>query len=210
MNSKISINCHSSIKISDEKIIYFDPYDINEKISDADYIFITHDHYDHLDIKSIKNVINENTTVIIPTTVAKENLQPVVLDEQIIGVCPNEQYCINGINVHTIPSYNIDKDFHKKIYNWVGYIIEYNNEKIYVAGDTDANDEVKKVKCDIALVPIGGTYTMTLEEAANLINLIKPKHVIPTHYGKIVGEKEDGEKFKELINPEINCHLLIK
>ena len=189
MNSKISINCHSSIKISDEKIIYFDPYDINEKISDADYIFITHDHYDHLDIKSIKNVINENTTVIIPTTVAKENLQPVVLDEQIIGVCPNEQYCINGINVHTIPSYNIDKDFHKKIYNWVGYIIEYNNEKIYVAGDT---------------------YTMTLEEAANLINLIKPKHVIPTHYGKIVGEKEDGEKFKELINPEINCHLLIK
>lgn len=210
MISKISINCHSSIKIKDKKIIYFDPYDIKEKTSDADYIFITHDHYDHLDLKSIKNIINDKTLVIMPTSIPKENLEPTVKDTQLITVCPNEDYCIDGINVHTVPSYNIIKDFHKKIYNWVGYIIELNNEKIYVAGDTDINEDIKKVKCDIALIPIGGTYTMTYEEAAELINTIKPKHVIPTHYAKIVGEIEDGEKFKELINSDIECHLLIK
>lgn len=210
MISKISINCHSSIKIKDEKTFYFDPYNIKEKTSDADYIFITHDHYDHLDITSIKNIANENTLVIMPTSIPKENLEPVINDRQLITVCPNEDYYIDGINVHTVPSYNVNKDFHKKIYNWVGYIIELNNEKIYIAGDTDVNEDIKKVKCDIALVPIGGTYTMTLNEAAELINTIKPKKVIPTHYGKIVGEIEDGEKFKKLIDSNIECHLLIK
>lgn len=210
MKTNITINCHSSIKINGDKKIYFDPYEIKNKTSDADYIFITHDHYDHLDIESIKNVINENSIVIIPTSVPTKQLAPAVREDQIISVCPNEQYCIDGINVLTVPSYNTNKDFHKKMYNWVGYIIEVNEEKIYVAGDTDINDDIKKVKCDIALVPIGGTYTMTYQEAAELINIIRPKIVIPTHYGKIVGEKEDANLFKELLNKDIECHLLIK
>lgn len=210
MKNEISINCHSSIKITGEHIIYFDPYKIDTKVSDADYIFITHDHFDHLDIQSLKNVMNEDTVVMIPASVPLITLEPVVREDQVIALYPNEQYYIDDMSVLTIPSYNVNKDFHKKIYNWLGYVIELNQEKIYVAGDTDINEDVKKVECDVALVPIGGTYTMTYQEAAELVNTIKPKHVIPTHYGTIVGELNDGEEFKKLLSPEIECHLLIK
>lgn len=210
MNTKISINCHSSIKIIDKKIIYFDPYQIEEESHDADMIFITHDHYDHLDFQSISKIKKDDTVIILPNTCARKLIADKKDMTQYIGVNPNEQYFIKEINVTTIPSYNTNKEFHKKTENWVGYIIELNNEKIYVSGDTDINEDIKKVKCDIALIPIGGTYTMNKEEAAELINIIKPKVVIPTHYAKIVGELKDGEDFKSLINKETECHLLIK
>lgn len=210
MKNQISINCHSSIKISGDKIIYIDPYNIRIKSSDADIVFLTHDHYDHLEIESIKNVINEYTTVVTPTSVQAKSLEPAVRKDQIIGVCPSEQYFIDGVSVFTVPSYNVNKDFHKKMYNWLGYIIELNGEKIYIAGDTDVIEEMKNIKCDVAMVPIGGTYTMNYTEAAKLINYLKPKHVIPTHYGIIVGNLKDGEAFKELIDKDIECHLLIK
>lgn len=207
MKNKISINCHSSIKITGENIIYFDPYNIEKKVNDADYVFLTHDH---LDIQSLKNVMKEETLVITPTSIPLTALEPVVRKDQVIGVCPNEQYFIGKMNVYTVPSYNINKDFHKKSYNWVGYIIEINSEKIYIAGDTDLNEDIKKVKCDVAIIPIGGTYTMNYSEAAELINIIKPKHVIPSHYGTIVGDLKDAEAFKKLLSNDIECHLLIQ
>jgi len=105
---------------------------------------------------------------------------------------------------------NINKQFHPKANNWVGYIITLENERIYVAGDTDITEDNKKVKCDIALVPIGGTYTMTSKEAAELVNTIKPKTVIPTHYITIVGTKEDEKIFQSLLNKEIECLIKIE
>ena len=71
-------------------------------------------------------------------------------------------------------------------------------------------DELKDIKCDIALIPIGGTYTMDYLEASKFINYIKPKVVIPTHYKTIVGTLEDAIKFKELLDNNIECILLIK
>ena len=195
----ISINTQSSIKITGNKIIYFDPYQIKEELHDADYIFITHDHYDHYDIDSINKIKNDNTKFIIPE----------VIDIDGLKVLPNKEYKIDNIYFKTIPSYNIDKSFHPKAKNYVGYIINIENVTYYIAGDTDITEENKKVKCDIALVPIGGTYTMDYKEAANLINEIKPTLAIPTHYGSIVGSKEDGEKFRELLNEKIKCDLLI-
>lgn len=209
MKEKITINCHSSIKINDDKIIYFDPYKIEENTNDADYIFITHDHYDHYDIESIKKIMNNNTKIIFPDSMATKVLG-VLPSNQLTGVIPNETYKIDNLDVETIPSYNLNKDFHPRKNNWVGYIITLNNERIYIAGDTDATEETKKVKCDIALVPIGGTYTMTPEEASTLINIIKPKTVIPTHYACIVGKIEDGKNFKKQLNNDIECLLKIK
>ena len=110
--------------------------------------------------------------------------------------------------IETIPAYNKNKNFHPKSKNWVGYIIEMENTRYYIAGDTDYTKEASKVKCDVAFLPIGGTYTMDYIEAAALANKIKPKFVVPTHYGTIVGNPEDGILFKDLINDKIQCVIL--
>lgn len=201
----IEINCHSSIKISKEKIIYIDPFKIQKEIHDADIIFITHEHYDHYSTEDIEKIEKQDTIIVAPKTVkALSKMKNVIMVE------PNNTYEVNGIKIETVPSYNINKQFHPKKSEWVGYIIQIDNTRYYIAGDTDITPEIKQVKCDVALVPVGGTYTMTYEEAAELVNIIKPKIAIPTHYGSIVGMKEDGDKFKELVNPETECMILIK
>ena len=201
----IEINCHSSIKIMKGIIIYFDPFRINEEKHDADLILITHDHYDHYSPEDIKKVIKEDTIIVAPKTIKELNNK-----ENIIFVEPNKTYNIKGYKMDTIPAYNINKHFHPKENNWVGYIIEIEGIKYYIAGDTDIIPENQQIKCDVALIPIGGTYTMDYKEASELINIIKPKIAIPTHYGSIVGDITDGEKFKKLIDNTIDVQILIK
>ena len=201
----IEINCHSSIKITKGIIIYIDPFRINEEKHDADLILITHDHYDHYSPEDINKVIKEDTIIIAPKTVKELNNK-----ENIIFVEPNKTYNIKGYKIVTIPAYNINKHFHPKENNWVGYIIEIEGIKYYIAGDTDIIPENQQIKCDVALIPIGGTYTMDYKEASELINIIKPKIAIPTHYGSIVGDITDGEKFKKLIDNTIDVQILIK
>ena len=208
MIDKITVNCQSSIKIESDKIIYFDPYKIENIKKDADLIFITHEHYDHYDINSIRNIMKPSTKIIIPDSMASLVLSTFSPDK-VIGVKPNEDYNIEDILFTTIPSYNLNKQYHPKENNWVGYILNIDGELIYVAGDTDVTSLNRQVICDIALVPIGGTYTMNIEEAALLINEIRPKAVIPTHYGCIVGKVEDGEEFKKLIDKGIRVYLKI-
>lgn len=108
-----------------------------------------------------------------------------------------------------MPAYNTNKSFHPKEKNWVGYLLDYNGITYYIAGDTDITEENRQVKCDIAFVPIGGTYTMNYKEASELINEIKPKIAVPTHYASIVGKKEDGIKFAKLLDSEIECKIYI-
>ena len=203
------LNAQSSIKITSDKIIYFDPYLIKEESHDADFILITHDHYDHFDIDSIKKISNDNTIVILPDSIAIKHLFQLNKDN-VRGVNPNEEYTIEGLHFKTIPSYNTNKDFHKKEYKWVGYIVEIEEKIIYVAGDTDITEENKTVSCDVAFVPIGGTYTMDYKEAAELINIINPQKVIPIHYKTIVGTEEDAIKFKELLNENIECQIIME
>lgn len=202
----ISINTQSSIKINN---IYFDPFKIKEEYHDAEIIFITHSHYDHFDPSSINNIKNDNTIIVIPND--NEILNNINFDqEHILIVEPNKDYEINNIKFSTIPSYNTNKSFHLKEYNWVGYIINIDNKKIYIMGDTDDIEEAHSVKCDYLFIPIGGTYTMTYEEAANLTNIINPKEVFPIHYGSIVGTIEDGDNFSKLVNSNIKVNILLK
>ncbi len=202
----ISINTQSSIKINN---IYFDPYKIENNDNDAEIIFITHSHYDHFDMDSINKVRNDNTIIVVPNDKS-------ILDEldfakdKILIVEPNKNYEINNITFDTIPSYNLNKSFHKKEYNWVGYLLNYNNETYYIMGDTDVTEERKRIKCDKLFIPIGGTYTMDYKEATELTNLINPKEVYPIHYGSIVGDISLGEDFSKLINENIKVNILLK
>lgn len=205
---KIEINCHSSIKISFEgKKIYIDPYQINRKKKDADFLFITHDHYDHLSENDILKVIHENTIIIIPESCLPK-LEAMNLSNTVVTVKPNNRYEVSDIKFQTIAAYNINKLYHPKDSGFVGYLLELGKYKYFVTGDTDVNLENKQVKCDYLLIPVGGEYTMDYREAAMLANLIKPTHAIPTHYKTIVGSDDDALQFKELLDSSIQCEIL--
>ena len=191
----IEINTQSSIKLVFDKTIYFDPYKIEENKHDADIIFITHNHYDHMDNESIEKIKNNNTIIVAPKSM-EEFIKKIEFKEYIF-LNPNEEINIDCINVRTVPAYNINKTFHPKDNNWLGYIVTYDDVSYYVAGDTDKTNETEKIKCDIALIPIGGHFTMDVNEATELIRIINPKIVIPTHYGSIIGDVGDGKKLKE-------------
>jgi L-ascorbate metabolism protein UlaG (beta-lactamase superfamily) len=89
-------------------------------------------------------------------------------------------------------------------------ILRLDGKRIYIAGDTDETKEAKAVKCDIALVPIGGTYTMDAKKAAGLVNAIRPAIAIPTHYGSIVGKPGDGEVFAQHVKAPTAVELKLK
>ena len=206
-----NIEClgHSTVKIKDEnKVIYIDPYNIKKEYKDADFIFVTHNHYDHFSIEDIKKVRKENTIIVITEDVYNDALELGFEDKNIVKVRPNREYQIEDIRFNTIPAYNINKKFHSRSNNWVGYILNLNNIKYYIAGDTDITEENKNVKCDVAFLPVGGTYTMNYKEAATLANILNPMLAIPIHYGIIVGTKEDAIHFKKLINKKIECEIM--
>lgn len=198
MNERLQVLCHSSIKIIGDKIIYFDPFNIKKNFNDADYIFCTHSHYDHFSPEDINKVKNTNTKLIVTKDII-ESATKLISKNNIISVRPNEEYKIDNLVIKTVPAYNKVKKFHPKENNWVGYIVEINGQKYYIAGDTDNIEELHNIKCDVAFLPVGGTYTMDYKEASELANVINAKLVIPTHYGEIVGDKDDGIKFANLV-----------
>lgn len=202
-NIDINVNYHSSIRIGN---IYVDPLKIKKNAS-AKYIFITHAHYDHFSLDDIKKVVSDET-IFVCTRDVKEKLEKIYLNK-IILVEPNKSYCLEDISFMTFPSYNINKNFHLKSNDWVGYVIELNGIKYSILGDTDLTEEAKSIKCDILFVPIGGTYTMNAKEAAYLTTLVKPKLVIPVHYNGIVGSKKDEIEFLKWLDNQIEYKIYL-
>ncbi len=88
----------------------------------------------------------------------------------------------------------------------MGYIIEIKGNSYYIEGDTDITEENKKIKCDVAFVPVGGTYTMYFKEAAQLINEVQPEIAVPIHYGSVVGTEQDARNFIKLLHPNIKWY----
>lgn len=210
MLENIEVLTHSSIKISKNKVIYIDPFNIEKVYNDADLIFITHDHYDHYSEEDIDKVKKDNTVFIVPEGLLTKLIKKGIKQDYIIAMKTNQTRRILGIRFETVPAYNVNKTFHTKEKGWVGYIIELGGIRYYFAGDTDINEENKKVKCDVAFIPVGGTYTMDYKEAAQLINEIKPKIAVPIHYGSIVGTKQDAISFIKLLHSSIKGVILMK
>ena len=208
ITDNVKVFGQNSIRINSSKIIYIDPLYIDQNYNDADFIFITHDHYDHFSPNDISKIIKKDTIIVMPEKMKMSVSQLNIDINNIKYVIPNQIYHFETISFETVPSYNENKAFHPKSNNWVGYIFNL-DKKYYVAGDTDNVPEIRHIDCDVAFVPIGGTYTMTYREAAELINTMRPKLVVPVHYGTIVGEKADGEKFKSLIDSSIECQIMI-
>lgn len=203
--SNIHINVQSSIKIEGLKTVYFDPVNIDSKPIDADLIFITHDHPDHFELDSIKNIQNENTVLIAPLSMKAKILNKASISEdKCVFLSPGDEIEIGDIKINAIAAYNNIKPFHLKQNKWLGYVVTMNNISYYVAGDTDENQDNKSVKCDVAIVPAGGKFTMNAKQAAKFILDINPKAAIPSHYGKFIGKATDGLDFKQMIEKENN------
>ncbi len=205
----INVNIQNSICIRGSKVLYFDPLEVEGK-HDADYIFITHSHFDHFSLLAILELKNEHTVFVTPKDIVEELLSIGISEEYIIIVKPNMTFALKNLEFKTIPAYNLHKKNHPKDAGWVSYIVTLDQVVYYIAGDTDVTKEAKEVQCDVAFIPVGGTYTMDCLEAATLCNIIKPKLAIPTHYGYVVGSKKDAEIFKKRLDKDIACKIFIE
>lgn len=197
---------HAAFKISAEKKVYIDPFNINDK-DQADIILITHAHFDHCSIKDIEKLTKPGTEIFtIPDCQSKLNH---IDNIKVNLVQPNKVYNSGSVKIETVPAYNTHKNFHPRANDWVGYIITVNNKRVYHAGDTDFIPEMKSLKnIDIALLPIGGTYTMDIDEAADAANSFKPKVLIPMHYNVVQGTEANPEKLRSKLDSSINLVVI--
>jgi len=203
---KISWLGHDGFKIKNGKVVYIDPYEIKggEK---ADILLISHDHDDHCSPEDVERIVSEKTTV-VTTAESKRQLSKTKAKEIRVAK-PGEKIVIDGVSIETVPAYNVNKfrspgqPFHPKQNEMLGFITTMNGVRIYHAGDTDLIPEMERFNVDIACIPVSGTYVMTAEEAAESTKRIKPKIAIPMHYGSIVGDAGDAEKFKRLASCEV-------
>lgn len=185
---------HASFKLSGEKIIYIDPFQIAES-EKADIILITHPHYDHCSIEDIKKIAKRDTAIIAPIDCQSKIAAGKLHYAEFKNIAPGDEISVYGHHIIAVPAYNLNKHFHNKSDEWVGYVISCGGKSFYHAGDTDFIQEMASIRTDVAMLPVGGTYTMNAREAAQAALIMKPKIAIPMHYGSIVGKPEDAEVF---------------
>ncbi|TFG46350.1 MAG: MBL fold metallo-hydrolase [Candidatus Brocadiia bacterium] len=181
---------HASFKISSgDTVIYIDPWKLKASHKDATVVLVSHSHYDHYSDADIAKVSDAGTSLIAPADVVQKAGKGQVLR-------PGEKITIKDVTITSVPAYNPAKQFHPKSNEWLGFIIEIAGKRIYYAGDTDMTDEMAALKnIDLALLPVGGTYTMNPDQAAQATEQFKPAQAVPYHWGDIVGGKADAEDF---------------
>ena len=199
---------HAGFLIKNNKTIYIDPYNVKGELGPADIILITHSHYDHCSFPDMSKIVKEGTRIFASAD-SQSKITKFSVPIKIELVEPGQELDLGDIKIYTFPSYNIDKHFHPKDESWIGYVIKINDVIIYHAGDTDLIPEMQKLtgykqpgKKFVALLPVGGRFTMNAEEAAEAARLIKPSLAIPMHWGEIIGGEDDAKEFAELCKEE--------
>ena len=188
---------HDAFKIAASKLIYLDPFELAGELEPADVIFITHEHHDHCSPEDVAKIQREDTVV-----VAAENCRG-MLEGDVRYVKAGDTVAIGELSIEVIPAYNVGKKFHPREAGGVGYVLTVDGTTIYHAGDSDPIPEMEGLEVDIAMLPVSGVYVATADEAVEAANKIRPKLVIPMHYGSIVGSRADAERFKELWSGEV-------
>ena len=207
----VRVFTQSAIRLegADGTVVYLDPFALAdaEAAHDADYVLITHAHYDHLSPEDYARVAGEKTVVVAPASMAGEvaGLEAAAVHLMAAG----EKLELPGLCVEAVPAYNVEPErlgMHPRENGWLGYVVTLDSEptRYYVSGDTDQNTDNETVSCNVALVPIGGTYTCDPHQAAAFVNALRPAAVVPTHYGSIVGTYDNFDAFAAEVDPAIS------
>ncbi len=209
LNLNFTRIAHDAFRIGGSKLIYTDPFKISKR-DEADIVLVSHNHFDHLSLEDLEKVCAPGTTIVASPGCEAGIRSLKVKEKRFLD--PDAKYTVGKVVVETVPAYNVNKfrepgkPFHPKELKGVGFVLEMDGTRVYFAGDTDFIPEMKSIHCDIALLPVSGTYVMTAEEAAEAARALNPKIAVPMHYGAIVGSDEDAQKFKALVT---HCEVQI-
>ncbi|HQG03021.1 MAG TPA: MBL fold metallo-hydrolase [Thermoleophilia bacterium] len=190
---------HDTFRIDGSSVVYVDPWKLPPRQPQADVILVTHDHYDHFSLPDIDKVAGPGTIVVGPSCVTDQ-----LPGRAVSPIRPGQTITAATATVTAVAAYNVDKfkspgvPFHPRSAGYVGYIIDMDGMRIYHAGDTDPIPEMDDIDVDVALLPVGGTFTCTAQEAASVCARLKAKVAVPMHFGDIVGSERDARRFQEL------------
>ncbi|MCL5068776.1 MAG: MBL fold metallo-hydrolase [Thaumarchaeota archaeon] len=210
---KITWLGHDGFKIEDGgETLVIDPFKLTHDAR-ADYVLISHEHYDHCSADDLKRVLKP-ASIVVGIPACKDEVSK-AKPKEIKMVKPGDRIHLGNFEVTAVPAYNVNKFaqpgrvFHPKADGKVGYVVKTKDGvTIYHTGDSDLIPEMDGLSPEIALLPVSGTYVMTAEEAIQSVDKIKPKIAIPMHYGTIVGSEKDAEKFKKGAKCEV--HVLTR
>ncbi|MFP4354683.1 MAG: MBL fold metallo-hydrolase [Phycisphaerae bacterium] len=183
---------HASFRIaSDQGVLYIDPWKLEDHRHDADVIFVSHSHYDHCSPEDIARVSQDGdqTAIVAPA----ETISKLAAAN---AATPGDSLYLKDIQVEAVAAYNVSKAFHPQQNNWIGAVFTVADRRIYYAGDTDLIPEMNDLQdIDVALLPVGGTYTLDADQAAKAAKTIDCRIAIPYHWGDIVGDIADAQRF---------------
>jgi L-ascorbate metabolism protein UlaG (beta-lactamase superfamily) len=198
MSVEITWIGHASFRIAGRScVLYIDPWKLESAPHDADVVVVSHAHYDHCSPQDVQKVSKPDTAIVAPgDTIAKLGAAN--------GVTPGEVVTIKDVTVEAVAAYNIGKAFHPRGNRWIGVVITIDGKRIYYAGDTDLIPEMSDLKdVDLALLPVGGTYTLNAKEAARACSAIGCAMALPYHWGDIVGSEADARTFASSASCEV-------
>ena len=188
---------HASFRLDGPTTVYFDPYELRGRQPQAGVVLVTHEHYDHCSPADIDKVSGPGTVIVANPGAAAR------LQGDVRALRPGERTTVGEVEIEAVPAYNLIERFHPRRAGHVGFIVAIGGERLYFAGDTDRIPEMGSIRCDVALVPVGGTYTMDAEEAARAASDIGPRIAVPMHFGSGIGTPADGERFRCLYDGEV-------
>ena len=201
---------HSSFRWQGSKTVYFDPWKLSKNADKSDIICVSHEHYDHLSKPDIAAVSTPDTVIFTSEEGRKQLISSKIGCKEVREMVPGDSIDLPGVKIEAVASYNVNKGFHPKHAKNLGFIVTMDGLSVYHAGDTDLISEMDELKCDVALLPVCGTYVMTADEAAEAALRIKPKVAVPMHYGDIVGKVSDARRFESDLKGKIEVKILRK
>ena len=181
---------HASFRLAADEVVYIDPWKIDSQPRDGDVVFVSHAHHDHFSAEDVEKVLAPGGALVASADVAAQ------AGGQVLA--PGESLTLGGVQLTGVAAYNVGKDFHPKAKGWLGLVLRLGGVRVYYAGDTDRIEEMGALGgVDVALLPVGGTYTMTAPEAAAAAADIGAAAAVPYHFGDIVGSAGDARAFAD-------------